>query len=86
MRRGYSLSQPIKWSGKHRELLQWYLGWISGIERICCILSVTEHFWLQDIVKKNSEQNEVWGGVSLSTRREVWERAMSPPQNLFMLK
>jgi len=50
MGRGYPSPQPTKESGERHELPQWGPGRSPGETRILCILSITEHFWLQDIV------------------------------------
>jgi len=52
---GIPLSIRLKGLGERRELSQRGPGRSPGEKRIMCILSITEHFWLQDIV--NYENN-----------------------------
>ena len=56
MGRGYPPSWLEVW-GDRRELPQWGPGQSPGEKRIWCILSITEHFCLQDIANISEMQN-----------------------------
>jgi len=50
MGRGYAPLQPTRGLDERREFPQRSPGQSPGEKRILCILSITEHFSLQDIV------------------------------------
>jgi len=57
----YLLPQTTRRSGERRELPQ----------RIWRILSITEHFWLQDIVS-HENKDEVQYALKMGSRLEHW--------------
>jgi len=68
---GIFLPSRLGGLGKRRELPQRGPGGTAAKKRISCILSITEHFWLQDIVNHGNSTLQAEMSYAIKTGQQT---------------